>query len=240
MPQEAGQEGLRPDDVLQTVLVGYPVAGVLPLWHDDGAVSYWRFEDPGSVMSQLGKGVIARSPVDETRVREVGMFNPEANLLLVPGRYPDEQGGVAAATVNLTPVPSNEAEAAVAGSDGSDFFSQLGVIAQEAARRGEFVAVENGGWVYRATPFLRMMTYLESRTWQAYIITRPIPRGVPVWSENLQPSGVNDVQVLVAPASSEIFAAHAELARPVIERWHTSLLSLGLSFGPAESGPWPG
>jgi hypothetical protein len=230
-----GQRG----DVLQTVLVGYPIAGILALWHDDGNVSYCRAREPDALTDHLGAGAIARSEVAPRRFREAGLFNPRTNVLLLPARH-SELEHLAAATVELTAVESDEAHESVSRSDPASFYLRLGPIAVEAARRGEFVAVETGGWEIPFSPFALLMAVREpDGSWSSLVETEPVPKGVPIWSAKPHAEEAAG-QTLSWPASVDAITVASKLAALAIEAWGIPLLDLGLSFGPSPFGPWPG
>lgn len=241
MPAEPHPDLGSVGDVLHTVLVGYPVGGVITLWHDDGSATYWLVDHPDIVIAQLGLGVTARAEVGSNRYREAGLFNPEATVLMLPSRYGDERGEIAAEPISLIATSQNVARSTVSATEPLDFYRQLGVIVLESARRGEFVAVETGGWKIPFAPFVLMAATCEAAgEWQPHIETGPAPRGAPVWSDQPQTGQNNEVRVLRAPATAENISAASQLAGLAIATWGLSLLELGLSFGPGPSGPWPG
>jgi hypothetical protein len=241
VPEEAHPDLVSVGDVLHTVLVGYPVGGVITLWHDDGSATYWRVEHPDVLIAQLGLGMTARAEVASNRYREAGMFNPETTVLMLPSRYGDERGQIAAEPISLIATSQDVARSTVSATEPLDFYRQLGVIVLECARRGEFVAVETGGWEIPFAPFVLMAAIREpAGEWQSHVETGPVPHGAPVWSDQPQPGQDNEVQVLRAPATAENISAATQLAGLAIATWGLSLLELGLSFGPGPSGPWPG
>jgi hypothetical protein len=235
-------DALQPGYVLETVLVGYPVASVVSLWHDDATSSTWRIQNSESLTQHMAIGGVARSEVVPNRFREAGLFNPDTETLLLPQRYPDPDGNmVAAPAVRMESIPRDQAEHAVAESDPSDFFARLGPFVVSAARRGEFVAIETGGWTIPFAPFVLLAVLRDpGGEWQSHVETSPVPRGAPIWSGQPQPADETGTQVLRAPASVENITAGSTLACLAVARWSMSLLDIGLSFGPAPAGPWSG
>jgi hypothetical protein len=235
------EDALQPGHILETVLVGYPVGGVVSLWYDDGTSSSWQAQDSQLLARYLAIGTLARSEVVPNRFREAGLFNPNTHTLVLPHRYPDRHGDMAAVTVTLKSISRDQAQHAAAEPDPSGYFERLGPVVVSAARRGEFVAIETGGWEIPFAPFVLLAVLRDpGHEWQSHVETSPVPYGAPVWSEQPQPPDENGTQVVRAPASVETITAGSVLARIAMERWRISLLDVGLSFGPAPSGPWPG
>lgn len=229
-----------PGDVLSTVVVGPPMGGHLALWHDDGAVSYWRVTDSPSPRDRLGQGGVARSEVASRRFREVGLFNAENAVLILPDRYGSADGQVSGVPVQLAPSAPEAARDAAGQEDPVEFFQWIGALALAAARRGEFVAVESGGWDIPFAPYVLMMAmHAPDGTWYSHVETGPVPDGAPVWRDRPPDPGATS-QVLGGPARADTIAAAGHLAGFAIGTWQAHPFELGLSFGPSPSGPWPG
>lgn len=226
-------DAFRPGDVLETVLVGYPVGGVVRLWHDERSPSTWRLEDSEVLTRHLALGELVRSEVISKRFREAGLFNPESHTLVLPRRHPDRDGNMeVAATVVLESIARDEADQAASESDLADFFERLGPIVVSAARRGEFVAIETGGWEIPFAPFVLFAVLRDpGHDWQSHVETSPVPRGAPVWSQQPQPDDDDGTQVLRAPASVENIVAGPTLAGIAIAGWNTSLLDWAFRSG---------
>lgn len=222
-PAEAG-------DVLETVLPGLPVAGFLPLWHDSGSVSYWRMTDPAAVLARLGAGVESRSEVDTNRYREAALLNPAAHTLMLMDRYRDEQGKIGGTSTRLVPATPQEARRAASDAKAIDaLFRWIGAVALATAKRGEFLAVEAGGWQVLASPHVLIMLRPSGKGLHSVVETSPVPVGAPVWRDAQPVEG--DTQILDAPVSDEAVRASGQLTRYAIRTWGTHPFELGLSFG---------
>lgn len=222
-PAEAG-------DVLTTVLPGLPIAGYLPLWHDDGAVSFWRMTDPAAVRERLGVGAMSRSEIEAGRYRDAAMLNGAQHALFLMDRFRDEAGDVGGTSTQLTPATEEEAQRAITEEAITELSAWLGEVVVSAARRGEFVAVESGGWEVPATPYVLSMVRTDGKEWHSVIETGPVPVGAPVWRERQPVSG--DTQILASPATDETLRAAGHLIRFAVSTWSVHPCRLGLSFGP--------
>jgi hypothetical protein len=227
-------------DEFETVLVGYPAGNVLPVWGSGSEATYWRVPEAEGLIGLLGMGSVSRSEAVPSRYREAGFFNREHGTLMLAGRYRDADGNVVGSTLTLTPMAAGDARA-FAGDVGEwALFQNLGDIVFAAVRRGEFVAIETGGWEIPDAPYVLMLAmHDEGPNWQSDVETAPVPRDVPLWRDQLQPPE-DKAQVMRAPANIDNFKAAPHLARLAVEHWNLSPLELGLSFGPAPAGPWPG
>ncbi len=225
---------------MHTVLVGLPLGGHLSLWHGDGRVSYWRVIDSTPLRDRLGHGTVARSEVVPRRFREAGMLNAENATLFLPDRYRGDGDQVGATAVRLAPVTREAARTAAGQENPAEVFGWLGGIVLAAARRGEFVAVETGGWEIPFAPYVLMLAGREpDGAWYSHVETSPVPRGAYVWRD--QPAAPDATsQVVGGPANMDTIMVAGRLAGFAIGTWRIHPFELGLSFGPSPSGPWPG
>jgi len=216
-------------DVLHTVLVGLPLAGHLPLWREDG-VTFWRMSDPEAVRARLGAGVESRSEIDSRRFREAAMFSPSRGTLFLMDRYRDETGHLGGTSTQLTPATEEEAYAAVDDRALSELYTWLGEVVLSAVRRGEFVAIESGGWAVPMTPVMLAMLRTDGREWHSVVEASPVPEGAPVWRDQQPVDG--NTQVLASPATDQTVRATGLLTRFAVAAWGAHPFQLGLSFGP--------
>jgi hypothetical protein len=219
------QEG----DVLHTVLVGLPLAGYLPLWQENG-VTYWRMSDPEAVRARLGAGVESRSEIDSKRFREAAMFSPSRGTLFLMDRYRDETGHLGGTSTQLTPATEEEAYAAVDDKALSELYTWLGEVVLASVRRGEFVAVETGGWEVPMNPVVLVMLRTDGREWHSVVEASPVPEGAAVWRDQQPVEG--NTQVLASPATDQTVRASGLLTRFAVSTWGVHPFRLGLSFGP--------
>lgn len=219
----------EPGDVLHTVLVGLPLAGYLPLWREDG-VTFWRMSDPDAVRTRLGAGVESRSEIDSRRFREAAMFSQSRGTLFLMDRYRDETGHLGGTSTQLTAATKDEAYAAVDDRALSELYTWLGEVVLSAVRRGEFVAVESGGWAVPMTPVMLAMLRTDGREWHSVVEASPVPEGAPVWRDQQPVEG--NTQVLASPATDQTVRATGLLTRFAVAAWGAHPFQLGLSFGP--------
>jgi hypothetical protein len=222
-------EPVKEGDVLHTVLVGLPLAGYLPLWQENG-VTYWRMSDPAAVRARLGAGVESRSEIDSKRFREAAMFSPSRGTLFLMDRYRDETGHLGGTSTQLTPATEEEAYAAVDDKALSELYTWLGEVVLASVRRGEFVAVETGGWEVPMNPVVLVMLRTDGREWHSVVEASPVPEGAPVWRDQQPVEG--NTQVLASPATDQTVRASGLLTRFAVSTWGVHPFQLGLSFGP--------
>ena len=216
-------------DVLHTVLVGLPLAGYLPLWQESG-VTFWRMTDPEAVRKRLGAGLESRSEIDQRRFREAAMFSPSRRTLFLMDRYRDDTGHLGGTSTQLEEATEADAYAAVDDKALSELYTWLGEVVLAAVGRGEFVAVETGGWQVPMTPVVLVMLRTDGREWHSVVEASPVPHGAPVWRDQQPVDG--DTQVLASPATDQTVRASGLLTRFAVATWGVHPFELGLSFGP--------
>ncbi len=220
-------------DVLHTVLVGVPIGDYLPLWQREGqedTVTFWRMSDPDAVRARLGTGVESRSAVDTGRYREAAMFSPERQMLFLMDRFRDDSGTLGGTSEQLFPATEEEAYQAADDKALSGLYSWLGEVMLAAVRRGEFVAVESGGWDVPVNPVVLVMLRNDGRNWHSVVETSPVPVGAPVWRDQQPVEGSS--QILASPATDQTLRASGLLTRFAINTWSMHPFQLGISFGP--------
>jgi hypothetical protein len=228
-PAEEARPPAEPGDVLQTVLVGLPLAGYLPLWLE-GGVTFWRMKDPEAVRARLGAGLETRSEIDTRRYREAAMFSRSRGTLFMMDRVRDDTGHLGGTSTQLEPATEEEAYAAVDDRAVSELYVWLGEVVLASVRRGEFVAVESGGWTVPMRPVVLIMLRTDGRSWHSVVETSPVPEGAPVWRDQQPVDG--DTQVLASPATDQTIRASGLLTRFAVATWGMHPFRLGLSFGP--------
>lgn len=98
-------EPLRPGMMLNSVIVGPPITGLVGTWSDDGS-RLWRLEDP-HVTGLIGRGLLARTEIEPDRYREAGWLSSGGGPLLQRRRAAPD-GSVEAATASLTPAGTED------------------------------------------------------------------------------------------------------------------------------------
>ncbi|MGH3877878.1 MAG: hypothetical protein ACRDSK_12685 [Actinophytocola sp.] len=216
-------------ETMHTVLIGLPVGGYLPLWHNN-SVSYWRMTDPDGVRSRLALGIESRAEIDNARFREAALFTPDRNTLFLMDRYRNGTGNLGGASTQLVPASEDEAFRAVDDKAISDLYTWIGDIVVAAGQRGEYVAIETGGWNVPVAPVVLIMLRNDGREWHSVVETSPVPAGAPVWRDQQPVDG--DTQLLASPANERTMRAAGLLTRFAVATWPMHPFQLGLSFGP--------
>lgn len=228
---------LAEGQLLETVLLGQPFAGYIAIWDRQNAVSYWRIEDPDALTDRLGRGVTARSEVLPQRFRESAALNLETGALVLLDRFIDADGNGAGEHVALHRATAEDAHAAADEDDPWRWAHQLGTLMLAAAQRGEFLALETGGWEVPYQPFLLSIVVEEGDRSISVVETAPIPTDAEQWRDYPPPTGARS-QSLSAPATVESVAAGGTLAVLAWAEWGIHRLDVGLSFGSNPAGPW--
>ncbi len=216
-------------DVMHTVLIGLPIGGYLPLWHEN-SVSYWRMSDPAGIRGRLGVGLESRTEIDNRRFREAALFTPDRNTLFLMDRQRNSTGHLGGASTQLIPATEEEAFRAANDKAMSDLYSWIGDIVVAAGERGEYVAIETGGWHVPVTPVVLIMLRTDGNEWHSVVETSPVPVGAPVWRDQQPVEG--DTQLLASPATDRTMRAAGLLTRFAVATWPLHPFQLGLSFGP--------
>ena len=224
-PQSPGGAG----NVMHTVLIGLPIGGYLPLWHNE-SVSYWRMADPAGIRSRLGVGVESRAEIDNRRFREAALFAPDGNKLFLLDRHRNGSGTLGGASTQLIPASEDEAYRAADDKAMSDLYGWIGDVVLAAGQRGEYVAIETGGWNVPVMPVVLIMLRTDGREWHSVVETSPVPHGAPVWRDQQPVDG--DTQLLASPATDRTMRAAGLLTRFAVATWPMHPFQLGLSFGP--------
>lgn len=225
-------------DEFRTVLVGFPIAGVVALWEGD-TVSYWRVEEAEKLVSLLGTGATARAAVGDNRFREAGLFDPKQNSLALTGRYPNAEGRVGGTFFRFSSISARKAHKAAQSADPVEFFVNLGERALGAAGRGEYLEVAAGGWQFPPRPSVLMgVARGEGGDWNVHLEAVPAPRAAPLWSEQTTAPGDEAGQLISFPATRDYVLAGGQIAGLALLDWQIPLLDVGLSFGESPFGAW--
>jgi hypothetical protein len=218
--------------VLTTVVPGVPIAGYLPLWHNDDEVSYWRMTDPDAVLEKLGLGALSRTPLLERRFRDLVALDPSSSSIMLTNRYRGEDGSVSGPLAQLVRVSAEEAYAALTTEAVVEAFRWIGRLAEAAAGRGEYVCLEPGGVTYRPEPYVLMIVQERDGRSLSIVETAPVPEGAPIWRDQRGPEDVRG-QSMSGAAEPEIIRAGGHLAMNAATTWDLNPFQLALSFGPS-------
>jgi hypothetical protein len=211
-----------------TALLSPVVAGRMRTWTAGGGV-LWQVHDAAHLSQALGMGVVGRTQMAPGRFREVGLLD-DSGTVLIPERSADGDGGVRGRAHLLTRTEARPSDWAAAW---REFAEWLAAAAVSAARRGDLLILERGGWDYRALPYVLLSHVRHEGSWFFHLEASPAPSrsGIP-WPP---PQG--------RPMSGYRVPAHADtvgLATILIEallEWADSPLDLAITYAPSPDGP---
>lgn len=235
LPDPAVDLGFAPGDHLATAMLSPPVLGAVRTWN--GASVLWLLP-PGRELdwSDIGRGALARTEVEPGRYREVGLLSDRGALVLLDRHGTHLAMGLSSQDAQTLPLrPANELPGD-ASTAWHAFGSWLGAVAVDAARRGEVLLVERGGWPHQPEPYA-LFGILRSESGQAtsHVEASPAPSTLqPPWAA-AQRSG--DVGVLGAPATLETVAAAGEVLASAVSTWASSPWDTCVTFAPNPDGP---
>ncbi|MFD9703873.1 hypothetical protein [Lentzea sp. NPDC059081] len=130
---------VEPGQTLVTALPSLPVKDFVGLLIGD-ETTYWRTTDP-KLKEMLGRGLMGRSPLADTRFRDMLMIDVETGEAMIPDRFTTD-GNVTAHGTRLEQVSLQEADAELSDDDVVTAFKWAGRMAGVAAERGEHLSLE--------------------------------------------------------------------------------------------------
>ncbi|MFD4644607.1 hypothetical protein ACFWN2_45380 [Lentzea sp. NPDC058436] len=130
---------VAPGQSLITALPSLPVRDFVGLRIGE-ETTYWRTTD-SKLQEMLGRGLMGRSPLADTRFRDMLMIDVETGDAMIPDRF-TTNGQMTAHSTRLQQVSLAEANAALSDDDVMDAFKWAGRMSGEAAERGEFLSLE--------------------------------------------------------------------------------------------------
>ncbi len=137
--QAPPQPPVAPGQSLMTALPSLPVKDFIGLQIGE-LTTYWRMTDP-KLGEMLGRGLMGRSPLADTRFRDMLMIDLETGEAMIPDRY-TTNGNMTAHGTHLVQVSLPEADAELSDDDVMDAFKWAGRMCGEAAERGEYLSLE--------------------------------------------------------------------------------------------------
>ncbi|MBA2323397.1 MAG: hypothetical protein H0V92_05030 [Pseudonocardiales bacterium] len=226
-PIDAGQ-------TLQTVLISPVVGGVIRVWDDD-TDQHWFVDDPDRLASIMGNGIAARTEVEPDRYREACLFDRSTTTLLVKGRAGVGADGAGTDTEAL-PFRLEQADPDPV-TNFLELGDRLGDAALNAARRGELIIVERGGWEHHPIPYVLagVLVLADDATWVNHIEAAPAPSGAEHWPP--APAGEAG-QTLSAPADESTVRVSGLFMATAIDTWGVQPWDIAITYTASPSGPW--
>jgi hypothetical protein len=130
---------IEPGQTLVTALPSLPVKDFVGLQIGE-QTTYWRMTDP-KLKEMLGRGLMGRSPLADTRFRDMFMIDVETGEAMIPDRF-TTNGNMTAHSTHLVQVSLPEADAELSDDDVMDAFKWAGRMTGAAAERGEYLSLE--------------------------------------------------------------------------------------------------
>lgn len=130
---------IAPGQTLVTALPSLPVKDFIGLQIGE-ETTFWRTTDP-KLKEMLGRGLMGRSPLADTRFRDMLLIDTETGEAMIPDRF-TTNGEMTAHGTHLVQVTLPEANAALSDDDVMDAFKWAGRMCGEASVRGEYLSLE--------------------------------------------------------------------------------------------------
>jgi hypothetical protein len=231
-------DDLQVGSTLETVLISPVYAGRIRVWRGDGTSETRGVGvEAEDIIDAIGQGMIARTSPQPNSFREVGLLDAAHNVLILPGRQAATQA-IAAASISgasLAVAPASAPDPLDVPA-WMDWATWLNPVAIAAAKRGEFVVVEKGGWDSGKPPYtaLRFFKQGPEGRWMSGIEAEPAPTGEP-WPGNPGPEQRSRVE---APASPDAVRVAGLLAVQAVSLWALTPLDVVLTFVRNPDGRW--
>ncbi|SER96809.1 hypothetical protein SAMN05216188_118137 [Lentzea xinjiangensis] len=130
---------VAPGQTLVTALPSLPVKDFVGLQIGE-ETTYWRMTDP-KLGEMLGRGLMGRSPLTDTRFRDMLLIDVATGEAMIPDRFTTD-GNMTAHGTHLVQVSLSQADAELSDDDVVDAFKWAGRMCGEAAGRGEHLSLE--------------------------------------------------------------------------------------------------
>jgi hypothetical protein len=222
---------VQQDDVLETVILGAFLDGVLRIWRNDGRPECRRVVDRQFLSKVLAKGFLARTSPEPNRFREVALLDERTSTLMLMERPistgQDVSVGGMSIVTELCDLPSCDT------TDWVEWGRWLGTVIVSAVERREFVVVERGGWEDTAEPRV-LAGVLSAEDGEAVACIEAVPAPTtPPWATEGDTAGGS----ISASANAESLSVAGILAAQAVALWVRSPLEVVLTFAvaPADS-----
>jgi len=217
--------GIQPGDTFETAMLSPCVGGLVRTWTDSGS-RLWGVADPGGLASMMGQGLIARTPYEEGRFREVALLHEGTGTLLIQSRKgaatPDGGVQLEARELQLTE------PGAPTSSVGSDLQGLLERAVRYTVAVDGFLLLETGGWDAPPEPYCLFLVVHEKGE-MSVVETAPAPIGARFWAESIEPDAPG--ATMSAPISDETLAVVPTLIIDACATWGLEPWDLALTYG---------
>ena len=218
---------------LDTVLLGPLLESRLRYWAPDGTPHLVTVDDAAAFGELTARGLLARTSPEPGRFREVALRDAWA------------------ATLYLVERPVGRPEQPITASGAQFVFSEAVATSgedlwraaadwwrdayQQAARRGEFLVIEPGGWEAGSEPYvLALVGRGDDGGWASILEAAPAPVGS-MWPPTREPGAT-----IRAPLSAETLAVSGLLIADAVRTWVSTPFDTVITYGVNPVGPVPG
>ena len=190
--------GIEVGDTLDPVMLSPCVGGLVRTWSGNGASRLWGVTDPSSLVSRMGRGIIARTLREERRYREAALLNERTGTLFLQPRRPTATpDGMVQSTV---PSLQLTEPGAATSSPWADLKELLGQAVRYTVETDGLLVVELGGWEAPVEPYCLFLV-THDRGEVSVVETAPAPNGAKLWQQHIRPGAAG--ATMTAPASAK-------------------------------------
>ena len=218
--------GIDVGETLDPVMLSPCVGGLVRTWQGDGRSRLWGVTDPSSLVSLMGRGIIARTLREERRYREAALLNERTGTLILqprrPTTTPDGTLEFAGQTVLLTE------PGALTSSPWADLKELLGQAVRYTVETDGLLVVELGGWDAPPDPYCLFLV-MHDRGEVSVVETAPAPNGAKFWQQHIRPGAAG--ATMAAPASANTLDVAPILMIDACATWGVEPWDLTLTYG---------
>lgn len=204
---------------LTAATIGIPIKDFVALQIGERQ-TFWRMTD-GLIKEKLGQGVMGRSPLTDTRFRDMLLIDVESGQAMVPDRFTTD-GAMTGTGTRLEPITLQEADAAMTDEDIVSAYKWVGRMIDVAAERREYLTlepIENEG--ESRDPYVLMGIQQHEGELIVVASCSPTP------SEN---SPFKGRPGLNAPVSPEAIEGMGVMAMYAMNEWNSHPLRMAITF----------
>jgi hypothetical protein len=216
---------IEPGDTLETVMLSPCVGGLVRTWSDQES-KLWSVADAPSLLSSMGRGVLARTLREDRRFREVALLHRPSGTLLLQPRFPTATSeGTLESTV---PALQLIEPSAPTSSPWLDLEELLGQAVHHTVDVDGVLLVELGGWDAPLEPYcLFLVTHDEGQ--MSVVEAAPAPLGAELWQQHVQPGAAG--ATMSAPATEQTLAVVPTLIIDACATWGLQPWDLAITYG---------
>ena len=217
--------GIKAGDTFEAAMLSPCVGGLVRTWSTAGS-RLWSVSEPSTLVSVMGRGMVARTLREERRFREVGLLHEGTGTLLLNPRWPTATAdGTLETTVSRVQLTD---PGAPISSPWTDLTQWLGQAVRHTVEADGLLVVEQGGWDAPLEPYCIFLLTREPGE-LCVIETAPVPVGAELWKPSLRP-GAPGVTIS-APATDETLAVAPAIIVDACATWGLEPWDLAITYG---------